>query len=89
MGCAALKALDARHGEVKSMRTAPAFLRRGVAAALLRTVIAETRKRGYARLSLETGVTDAFAPARMLCVAAGFVPVRRPPTTPMTRTAGS
>jgi putative acetyltransferase len=72
-GCAALKELDPRHGEIKSMRTARPFLRRGVAAALLSHLVAEARRRGYTRLSLETGSMDAFAPARALYARHGFV----------------
>jgi putative acetyltransferase len=72
MGCGALKALDAQHGEIKSMRTASAHLRRGVAAALLGHIIDEARKRSYRRLSLETGSMDAFAPARNLYARYGF-----------------
>jgi putative acetyltransferase len=34
-GCGALKELDSEHGEVKSMRTAQAYLRRGVGGAML------------------------------------------------------
>lgn len=71
-GCAALKPLDARHGEIKSMRTATAYLRRGVAAALLAHLIGEARRRGYARLSLETGSMAAFEPARRLYAQFGF-----------------
>ncbi|KAB8315352.1 GNAT family N-acetyltransferase [Tolypothrix campylonemoides VB511288] len=74
MGCAALKQIDAAHGEVKSMRTADAYRRRGVAAALLRTVIDEATRRGYARLSLETGASPHFAAAHALYRRAGFVP---------------
>lgn len=72
MGCGALQALDARHGEVKSMRTAPGYLRRGVAAALLETIVAQARSRGMRRLSLETGVSAAFAPAHALYRRHGF-----------------
>lgn len=72
-GCAALKELDPRHGEIKSMRTADDFLRQGVAAALLAHLIDVARRRGYARLSLETGSMDAFAPARALYARHGFV----------------
>jgi putative acetyltransferase len=72
-GCGALKALDARHGEVKSMRTALAHRRRGVARAMLMHIIDEARRRGYARVSLETGSMDAFAPARALYAHHGFV----------------
>lgn len=73
MGCGALKQLDATHGEIKSMRTATAHLRRGVAATLLRHVLQTARERGYRRLSLETGAPEAFAPARELYARFGFV----------------
>ena len=74
LGMGALKQLDAAHGELKSMRTAPAHLRKGVAAAMLDHLIAEGRRRGYARLSLETGNNAPFAPARAMYERAGFVP---------------
>lgn len=74
MGCCALKQLDPHHGEIKSMRTADAYTRRGVGAALLETIIAEAHVRGYARLSLETGRTDPFHPAHRLYARYGFVP---------------
>ena len=73
MGCGALKQLDAAHGEIKSMRTATAHLRKGVAATLLRHVLQTARERGYRRLSLETGAPEAFAPARELYARFGFV----------------
>jgi putative acetyltransferase len=73
-GCGALKALDASHGEIKSMRTVPGHLRTGVAAALLRHIIDEARLRRYRRLSLETGSAAAFIPARTLYAKHGFVP---------------
>ena len=72
LGCGALKELDAAHGEVKSMRTATPHLRKGVAAALLTYIIAEARRRRYARLSLETGSGAAFEPARALYARFGF-----------------
>ena len=71
-GCCALKRLDSQHGEVKSMRTARALRRCGVAARLLEHVIAEAQARGYRRLSLETGAMDFFAPARNLYRKFGF-----------------
>ena len=73
LGMGALKRLDARSGEVKSMRTHPEHLRRGVAAALLEYIILEARRRGYARLSLETGSGPAFEPALALYRRRGFV----------------
>lgn len=71
-GCGALKELDAAQGEVKSMRTAAAHLRKGVAAAVLQHIIAEAKRRGYRRLSLETGSVEYFEPARRLYEKFGF-----------------
>lgn len=71
-GFGALKHLDAAHAEVKSMRTAARYLRRGVASTLLRHIIDQARARGYARLSLETGAMDYFEPARRLYASFGF-----------------
>ncbi|HET6433665.1 GNAT family N-acetyltransferase [Dyella sp.] len=74
LACGALKELDREHGELKSMRTASAHLRRGAGRAMLAHIVDEARRRGYRRLSLETGTAEAFAPARRLYAAAGFVP---------------
>ena len=71
-GIGALKALGDGTGELKSMRTHPAHLRKGVAAALLTYLIGEARRRGYSRLSLETGVGVAFEPALALYRRYGF-----------------
>lgn len=65
-GCGALKALAPGHAEIKSMRTASAHLRRGVARRMLAHIVDEARRRGCARLSLETGSATAFEPARAL-----------------------
>lgn len=72
LGCGALKELDATHAEIKSMRTAAAHLRKGVASALLTHILHEAKRRGYRRLSLETGSQDAFEPARGLYAKFGF-----------------
>ncbi len=72
MGCGALKQLDARHGEIKSMRTASLHLRKGVAARLMDHILEEAKRRSYRRLSLETGSMEAFAPARSLYERYGF-----------------
>lgn len=72
LGCGALKALSSTQGEIKSMRTHADHLRKGVGAAMLQHIISEARQRGYVRLSLETGSTDAFSPARALYEAFGF-----------------
>jgi putative acetyltransferase len=52
LGCGALKELDPTQGEIKSMRTASAHLRKGVARAVVHHIIAEAKRRGYRRLSL-------------------------------------
>jgi putative acetyltransferase len=72
-GFGALKALDDTHGEVKSMRAAPASRGTGVGRALLNHIVNEARKRGYQRLSLETGTAALHAPAIALYRSAGFV----------------
>jgi putative acetyltransferase len=69
----ALKELGNGGGEVKSMRTHPDHLRRGVAALLLDHITAEARARGLTRLSLETGSGAAFEPALALYRKHGFV----------------
>jgi len=71
-GCGALKELDSLHGEIKSMRTATTHLRKGVARRMLAHIIEEAKRRGYQRLSLETGSMDAFEPARRLYASFGF-----------------
>jgi putative acetyltransferase len=73
VGVGALKRLDGGSGEVKSMRTAPAHLRRGVAAALLEHIIDQARRRGLRRLSLETGSGPEFEAALALYRKRGFV----------------
>ena len=73
MGCGALKELDPRHGEIKSMRTVAGYQRRGVAVGLLNHILEEARRRSYHRLSLETGSMAAFAPARRLYASCGFI----------------
>jgi putative acetyltransferase len=72
-GIGALKDLGDGSGELKSMRTHPDFLRRGVAAVLLEHIIGVARSRGMSRLSLETGSGDYFEPALSLYRRRGFV----------------
>jgi putative acetyltransferase len=72
LGVGALKELESGAGEIKSMRTAEAYLRKGVGAAILEHIIAEAQRRGYRRLSLETGSGPAFEPAIRLYRKYGF-----------------
>jgi putative acetyltransferase len=73
LGCAALKALSAGQGEVKSMRVDAAARGKGVGSALLNHLLAEARARGYQSLWLETGSMAFFEPARRLYRKHGFV----------------
>lgn len=70
--CGALKSLDGKHCEIKSMHTAEAARGRGLADAMLRHILLEARARGMARISLETGRPDTFAPAQRLYARHGF-----------------
>jgi putative acetyltransferase len=72
LGCGALKALDPSHGELKSMRTASRHLRKGVARTLVLHILEEAKRRGYTRLSLETGSGPGHAAARELYARFGF-----------------
>nr|WP_225009942.1 GNAT family N-acetyltransferase [Novosphingobium percolationis] len=72
-GMGAIKQLDPKHGELKSMRVAPEWLGQGVGEAMLLHLLAVARARGYARVSLETGRGPAFDPALGLYRKHGFV----------------
>jgi putative acetyltransferase len=72
LGCGAIKELDSQHAEIKSMRTSSLHLRKGVAKNLLNHILEEAKRRGYSRLSLETGSMEAFEPARRLYAGFGF-----------------
>ncbi len=72
VGCGAIKRLDPAHAEVKSMRASSARKRSGIASLLLGHIIAEARRMGFTRLSLETGSAGFFAPARRLYEKFGF-----------------
>jgi putative acetyltransferase len=72
-GMGALKNHNGLYGEIKSMRTHPDFLRQGVGAVILDFIISQAREMGLPRLSLETGVGEAFTPAIALYCQKGFV----------------
>ena len=52
LGCGALMQHTADHAEIKSMRSALAHRGKGAGVAMLAYIIEESRRRGYARLSL-------------------------------------
>ncbi|MDH3658612.1 MAG: GNAT family N-acetyltransferase [Alphaproteobacteria bacterium] len=72
VGFGGLKELDAEHGEIKSMHVARERRGQGIAAAILEHLMQEARRRGYQRLSLETGSMAGFLPARKLYERYGF-----------------
>lgn len=72
VGCGALKELDAKSGEVKSMRTSSMHLRKGIGGLILKSVIQAAKERGYKNLYLETGSMEAFLPAQKLYKSFGF-----------------
>ena len=72
VGCAALREIDPAHGEIKSMHTIEPRRGTGIAGRVLDFILAEAQRRGYRRLSLETGGSDAFEAARRLYASAGF-----------------
>ena len=72
LGIGALNVIAPGHGEVKSMRTGPAALGRGVGRQMLERLIDAARAMGMTRLSLETGNSTLFEPANRLYLAHGF-----------------
>lgn len=72
VGCGALKELDARAGELKSMHTLASHRGRGLGKQMLEHLIEEGRRRGYEALYLETGSMAGFEPARRLYASYGF-----------------
>lgn len=72
LGCGALKELDAGHAEIKSMRTARTNRGKEVGTLMLQHLLTEAGRRGYRRLSLETGSMAFFEPAHRLYRRFGF-----------------
>ncbi len=72
VGMGAIRRIDARHAEIKSMHILAEMRGRGLARAMLDHLLAEARAAGIERLSLETGVEPGFTAARLLYERAGF-----------------
>jgi len=66
LGCGALKELDKNHAEVKSVKTASAHLRKGVAQQIMLHILEVAKTRGYTRLSLETVNGGLFASKKII-----------------------
>ena len=72
LGCVAIKELDSKHAELKSMRTSNHCRGTGVGTLLLKHVLYVASNRGYSKISLETGSQEFFKPARNLYEKFGF-----------------
>ena len=68
----ALREIEPRRGELKSMRSSTTYRGKGAGEAILRHLLAEARRRGYTWIGLETGRQAAFEPARTLYRKHGF-----------------
>ncbi len=89
VGMGALKILDGKNGELKSMRVADPYLGKGAGRAILDYLLAQARSRGLAALWLETGSSPGFAPRSGSTKARGFLIADRSPTTATTASRGS
>jgi putative acetyltransferase len=72
IGMGALKRHSAELGEVKRMFTRPALRGGGLAGEIVANIEALARQEGLARLALETGAVESFAPAWRVYERAGF-----------------
>ena len=72
IGCGALKFLNAEHGEFKSIRVHDNFRNQGQGINVINHLIKEAKKLKIKRLSIETGASDFFIPARKLFKKTGF-----------------
>ena len=72
LGSGAIKFLDKKHGEFKSIRVNDKFRRKGYGIAVINHSIEKSKKQGIERLSLETGAGEFFTPARKLFIKCGF-----------------
>lgn len=69
----ALCEIEPGKGEIKSMRSAPAYRGRGAGEAILLHLLGEAKRRGYHWLGLETGRPEPWRHARNLYRKHGFV----------------
>ena len=74
MGCGALKFLDKNHGEFKSIRIHDSFRGKGNGIKIINHLIEEAKELNIRRISIETGASKFFAPARKLFDNCGFKP---------------
>ena len=73
-GCGALKFLDEKHGEFKSIRIHNHFRNKGNGIKVIEHLIEEDKKLQIKRISIETGAGKFFEPARKLFKRCNFEP---------------
>ena len=76
IGCGAIKFLDEKHGEFKSIRVADKYRRSGAGEKIIFHLINQAKQIGINKLSIETGAGEFFAPARKLFEKFGFKPCK-------------
>ena len=76
MGCGALKFLENNHGEFKSIRIHDNFRGKGNGIKIINHLIEEAKKLNIKRISIETGSSKFFVPARKLFEKCGFKPCK-------------
>jgi putative acetyltransferase len=72
VGVGALRKLDEGHAELKSMHTVAESRGLGVGRAIVAHIERFAKNEGISRISLETGATDPFKPARELYSSLGY-----------------
>ena len=73
-GCGALKFLDNFHGEFKSIRVHDNFRNKGNGIKVIDHLISKAKILNIKRISIETGASDFFIPARKLFKKCNFEP---------------
>lgn len=73
IGCGAIKELDEKSAEIKSMHILSEYRKRGFSKLMLEKILATANERKYEILYLETGSQDSFVAARELYKSYGFI----------------
>ena len=76
LGCGALKFLNKKHGEFKSIRVHDNFRNNDNGIKVIKHLISEAKKLDIKRISIETGSGTFFEPARKLFKKCNFEPCK-------------
>jgi len=72
IGCGAIKFIDKKNGEFKSIRVSNSFRGKGYGIKIIQDLIYKAKKLNLKKISLETGKDNFFSPARKLFLKYGF-----------------